>query len=968
MNRDAGRKTADEGTRARGSLNRLTPAGTPRQAPGAASSSSLQSVKQGKPGENSAAHDPEVESREAVRSRAVLHVWAGRLRSYGLALLLVAIGVILRMALTRWVGPGMPTYISFSPFMMLAALIGGLGPGLLATLATAVVVSYWLLPPPGSFKIASTPDAVGLVFFCVMGLLVSVAAELYRRTRDHLDELVVARTTALRVANARLQTQAETLPAQTQKLTAAEATLRRSESHLAQAQHMARVGSWSWDIVADRLYWSDEIYRLYGLQPGECVTRRNDFLRFVHPEDRQRMETFAREALVRRHYRTDYRIIRKGGEERHVHSEGETAFDDQGHPLRAEGILQDITERKRAEEVLKVKDSAIASSLNAIAMADLQGCLTYVNPAFLKLWGYDDPQQVLGKSVLDFWREPQQALEVTQAIQSGQGWEGELVAVRKDGSQLDLHLSANTVLNDQGAPICMMASFVDVTERKQAEEAIRVSEERLTLAMRGAGVGAWETDLDTGDNIWRKGMSELLGTTPEQAELEGTQWIKYIHPEDRDRVVASFRAACWEGKPWSADFRVVRADGDIRWLSSRGTVVTFSGGRRKMVGVDQDITERKQVEEALRESEQRYRKLFEANLAGVYLSKLDGTILDFNDAMMRMVGYDSREELLGRRSSDFYVNPESRPELVRLLQRDGIVPARETVLRRKDGSIMHAYGSAVLLVNEQTGEPYVQGVAIDITQRKEAEESLRELTRTLETKVAERTAELEHRTRQLQKLTLDMSEAEDRERQRLAEILHDDLQQIIAAAKFQLSVMKSRIKQEASLHALALEIDHLLKEAIEKSRGLSHELSPAVLHHGDFTETLDWLAQQMRSKHGLVVHLRADGKVDLPSDTITALLYRTAQELLFNVVKHARVKAANLRIRRRGRYICLAVSDRGRGFDPEQLLQTAGFGLVSIRERIELLGGRMKIRSAKDAGSTFFIVVPDGTEAQDTVG
>ena len=507
---------------------------------------------------------------------------------------------------------------------------------------------------------------------------------------------------------------------------------------------------------------------------------------------------------------------------------------------------------------------------------------------------------------------------------------------------------------------------------------------------------------------------------------------------------------------------------------------------RRAIREAQEVAQRKQAEEALRQaneqlrertarlrsqakelraSEQRYRKLFEANLAAAYLTKLDGTILDFNDAMMRMLGYDSREEVFQRRSTDFYADPEFRKELIRLLQKDGIVPAKEAVLQRKDGSVLHALGSAVLLMDEQTGEPYIQGVAVDITERKhaeealrqseeqlrvaataagigmwhwtpgtsnivvtanwrrlfgvsedaavtfetwrnalhpedrepavrelnaaaaehrefnveyrivrpdgtmrwivdrgrasydasgrpihmagvnvditdrkQAEEALREWNATLESKVAQRTAELLHRTRQLQKLTLELSETEDRERKRMAEILHDDLQQILAAAKFHLSLMRNRVKYDASLQALAAQIDHMLKDAIEKSRSLSHELSPAVLYHGDFAETLRWLAGQMQAKHGLVVHVHAHGQVHLQSDAIKAFLYKTAQELLFNVVKHARVKEAEIRVRRCGRCVCVSVSDRGRGFDPQGLREAAGFGLLSIRERIELLG------------------------------
>jgi CheY-like chemotaxis protein len=193
----------------------------------------------------------------------------------------------------------------------------------------------------------------------------------------------------------------------------------------------------------------------------------------------------------------------------------------------------------------------------------------------------------------------------------------------------------------------------------------------------------------------------------------------------------------------------------------------------------------------------------------------------------------------------------------------------------------------------------------------------------------------------------------------MAEILHDDLQRIIAAAKFHLTLLRNRAKQDASLQAIGAQIDEMLKEAIEKSRGLAHELSPAVLHHSDFSETLGWLAHEVKAKHGLAVQVHAHGRVDLPSDTVAALLYRTAQELLFNVVKHARVTEATIRFQQHGPCVCLSVSDRGRGFDPQGLREAAGYGLLSIRERIELLGGRVKIRSAPGKGSTIFVVVPN---------
>jgi len=384
---------------------------------------------------------------------------------------------------------------------------------------------------------------------------------------------------------------------------------------------------------------------------------------------------------------------------------------------------------------------------------------------------------------------------------------------------------------------------------------------------------------------------------------------------------------------------------------------------------------------ALRESEERERQ--RAEELATFLDAAPTPVIIVHDPdSAHMTGNRAADELLRHRRGEeisLSAPPETKPRHFKAVKdgrelRTDELPAQraargeqvrdfEFSLVFNDGTTRHMLGYGTPLRDEDGRPRGAVHILVDITERKQAEEALRELNATLESKVAERTAQLQHRARQLQKLTLEVSQTEDRERKRMAEILHDDLQQIIAGAKFHLSALRNRVKYDASLAAIGVQIDHMLKDAIAKSRSLSHELSPAVLHHGDLPETLGWLANQAQAKHGLVVHVHTHGQVVLQSDAIKGFLYKAAQELLFNVVKHARVKEARIRVRRCGQCVCLSVSDRGRGFDPQELREAAGFGLLSIQERIELLGGHMKIRSAKGKGSTFFIVVPDGETA-----
>ncbi len=219
--------------------------------------------------------------------------------------------------------------------------------------------------------------------------------------------------------------------------------------------------------------------------------------------------------------------------------------------------------------------------------------------------------------------------------------------------------------------------------------------------------------------------------------------------------------------------------------------------------------------------------------------------------------------------------------------------------------------------------------------------------------------ELQQRAHQLQKLTLELSQAEDRERRRLAEVLHDDLQQVLAAAKFHLGLLSAQVQGNGALEELAGQVANLLREAIGKSRSLSHELSPAVLYQSDLGGTFEWLARQVQAKHGLVVHVEVRGRIDPQSETLRAFLYKAGREMLFNVAKHAGVSEARLRLQHVRRSVWLTISDKGCGFDPSVLGKGGGFGLLSIHERVQLLGGRMRIKTVAGKGSTFLISVPD---------
>ena len=221
---------------------------------------------------------------------------------------------------------------------------------------------------------------------------------------------------------------------------------------------------------------------------------------------------------------------------------------------------------------------------------------------------------------------------------------------------------------------------------------------------------------------------------------------------------------------------------------------------------------------------------------------------------------------------------------------------------------------------------------------------------------------LEERTRQLRALAAELVSAEERERRRLAQILHDHLQQLLAGARYGLESLRERARTHAARDSVA-RIDGMLGECMEVSRSLTSELSPPVLHEAGLCAALEWLGLWYREQYGLTVTLEIDDTAVVRTDDDRVLMFQAVRELLFNVVKHAGVKVAHLQTRKGtdGR-VRIVVSDNGVGFDPVAALAragtTGGFGLFRIHERLGMFGGELQMESSPGSGSRFTLVSP----------
>lgn len=436
-----------------------------------------------------------------------------------------------------------------------------------------------------------------------------------------------------------------------------------------------------------------------------------------------------------------------------------------------------------------------------------------------------------------------------------------------------------------------------------------------------------------------------------------------------------------------------RTKGGVRVpVEVRAQAITL-GGREAVLSVARDITARKQEEQALRASERRERA--RADELEALMAAVPALVFIAHDSaatritgnrvareMLRMppganLSQSASDEDASARSFASYEGerrwaPEELP--VQRAARGEELWGYEERLRFDDGVERHLYGNAVPLRDDQGRPRGALAAAVDVTEQKRIQERLARSAEELEQRVYARTADLAaskqqlaERTGQLQRLTAQLSQAEQRERLKLSRILHDDVQQLLVAGKIQLSLLEN-----AATATQGGKISELLDAAIESTRALSHELSPQVLYDRGLGDALRWLARHKCSEYGLELEFTVDEAAEPADEDVRVTLFQAVRELLLNVVKHARVDRAWIAMQRPSRdQICISVVDDGPGFDPAAAARASArgaehLGLFAIQERLEVIGGSMQIHSAPGQGTRVQLWAPRTAAAPET--
>ena len=345
-------------------------------------------------------------------------------------------------------------------------------------------------------------------------------------------------------------------------------------------------------------------------------------------------------------------------------------------------------------------------------------------------------------------------------------------------------------------------------------------------------------------------------------------------------------------------------------------------------GIARDITERKQAEQALLSSEQRYRLLFERNVAGVAIGSLDGRVLDCNERWARILGYESRGEVLGRHASELYFNPEEREPLLDELREKQAVFSRELQLKRKDGSPVWVLFNAATL-NAEHVAPILQATMIDISEWKRSDEALSGMTRKL-------------------------IESQEQERARIGRELHDDINQRLAMLSLDLEQLQ---ENPSEVQSRVQELRNQTTELSNDVQSMSHDLHSSKLEYLGVIAGIKSWCKEFGERQRVEIDFSNDVDSALPFE-IGRSLFRVLQEALHNATKHSGVKRIEVQLREDSGEIHLIIRDSGKGFDVEAALQSKGLGLTSMRERVRLVNGTFSIESKPMGGTTIHVRVP----------
>jgi PAS domain S-box-containing protein len=716
-------------------------------------------------------------------------------------------------------------------------------------------------------------------------------------------------------------------------------------------------------------------YRMFGYLPGELIGKEPSVI--TDPGDypnstRQFIELVSGKAD---YFWGERRYRRKNGEVFWASVTMSLVVDEQGNPLYIVGMLIDIDEQKKTLERLEQSEERFRTIFEntpiGIALVGLDGNPINVNPSILKMTGYTE-SEMLKMSGLEFTHPDDRSMASRRMAELLSGkcknFEVETRFLRKNGEVYWVRQRISLIIGPDEKPTYFVVMVEDIDEQKRVLAELSDSEQHFRAVFENSAIGISLVGLSRNPLATNKALLDLTGYSAE--ELKHLTGPELSYPADREIGNAEF----WDvvnGKrdSYKVEKRYIHKNGSIYWVRLTVSGVHGEDGKLlNLITMTEDITSRKMVEDSLRDSETRFRAIFDNTSVGIALTGLDRKIIQVNEAAARITGY-SLEELRSIHPVDLSL-PEDRligqAELLEMIdgKREGMIVERRFV--KKDGQLF--WGRVTYsLIRDHLGKPqYLIGLIEDITEQKEAAEKLArqemEYLHTLEKRVEERTHELsetnlrlvhEIEQRQFAEEALAakaVEEAVRAERTRLAHDLHDAVTQTLFSASLIAEVLPELwVINPDEARKSNEELRQLTRGALAEMRTLLFELRPATLTQARFADLIKQLCDAVIGRARIPIELVVEGEYGLPPE-IKISFYRIAQECLNNIVKYSRASQIHISIHLGCCEAHMEIIDNGIGFDQATIKPTS-LGMRIMQDRAQAIHARLEIISSPGSGT-----------------
>ena len=725
-----------------------------------------------------------------------------------------------------------------------------------------------------------------------------------------------------------------------------EEALRSQRTVTEQLLEQTLAGFWDWDIPGGIEYLSPTFKRMLGYEPQELPDIPESWQRLAYQEDLPGLFD-----LVRQHFESRGKVPFRY-EVRYRHRDGSTiwvictgqviAWDERGNPLRMIGCHVDITEQKRMETALRQSEERYRAlfelSNDAAYLVTLDGRILDVNPAWHSLLGYT-PEDLAHVTMYDIYVDPSEydTRFIPAIVTEGRLIEREARFKRKDGIALDCICSVVARRNEAGDIMYLQGLVRDVTAQKQIARALEASERKFRRIFEESRDAIYLGRPDGSVIDANQRFLDLFGYTRD--DLLSINAIEfYVNPQERADFVrrmdefGSVRDEVWYRRKDGSQFLCQRSQAAHK--DDSGVVIAYQA-------IVRDITAGNRAEQTLRDSEEKYRTLFEQSMDAIALESSGGLLLEANKAYLDLFGY-AKEDVGSINVEQQYTEPDDRTRLLQWFVDHDVLVNDEVQLRKKDGTAIDCVRNATVRRDGDGNFIGYQPVVRDITQQKRVRE------------------ELERSHRELQRLTAHLQVTSEEERTDVAWELHDEVAQALSAITMDLHAVREKLPRETPLAVYeALDRANLqLAETIGRLRRLYSELRPGMLDDLGLAATIEWRALDFSLNSGIACRIvQLDGVCPTNGHAVLAM-YRAFQEALDNVMRHSGATDVEVSLVNDGATVRLCISDNGRGITDEEVNSPASLGLASIRERLRALGGQLTVRPGEKCGTVVEVNMP----------